>query len=344
MKAAVRWLLDLCFALRPLLWIPAIALFAAGATGRVGVPDLAGGLEAGDSSRALPGSTAVALGSLVLLLGAVHAANAWRDRAGDRVNRKGRAVASGAISGRALAIAGGCSAAAAFVLAMHPSVAPASRALLTAGAILGAAYVVPRMEWKRRAGWDLLSHGLGYGVVAFLLGASAAGSIAPSVAAWARAVIAAAPFAAGICAVALVTMIADSEGDRAVGQRTLAVRLGDRGAWRLARAFAWASSLGGLLVGAWVPALWGLLAGTVLSLQEFEGKDAANRCAILLQVAFVALLLPRAPGVALLAVGIAALASAYGAWRWGEGYPWNRIGGLDVARGARRPDVSARRA
>lgn len=328
MSAVVRRLLDLCFALRPLLWIPAIALFAAGET--------AGHVESGGSPRPHQESAGPTLGSLLLLLGAVHAANGWRDRAGDRVNRKGRAVASGAISGRALAIAGGFSAAGAFMLAMHPSVAPASRALLAAGAMLGAAYVTPAIEWKRRAGWDLLSHGLGYGVVAFLLGASSAGWIAPGVAAWGRAVLAAAPFAAGICAVALVTMIADSDGDRVVGQRTMAVRLGDRSAWRLARALAWASSLGGLFVGAWLPALWGLLAGTALSLQEFEGKEAANRCAILLQLAFVALLLPRAPGAVLLAVGIAALASAYGAWRWGESYPWNRIwnriGGVSARR------------
>lgn len=331
MSAAIRNLLDLCFALRPLLWIPAIALFAAGETaGRFGVQLV----ESEGSSRPLPGSTSATLGSLLLLLGAVHAANGWRDRAGDRVNRKGRAVASGAISGRALAIAGGLSAAGALVLAMHPSVTPASRALLAAGAMLGAAYVVPGIEWKRRAGWDLLSHGLGYGVVAFLLGASAAGWIATGATAWGRAVLAAAPFAAGICAVALVTMIADLDGDRALGQRTLAVRLGETDAWRLARAFAWASSLGGLFVGAWVPALWGLFAGTALSLQEFEGREGANRRAILLQLAFVTLLLPRAPGAVLLVLGIAALASAYGAWRFGEGYPWNRIwiGGVSARR------------
>ncbi|HKQ19423.1 MAG TPA: UbiA family prenyltransferase [Candidatus Eisenbacteria bacterium] len=326
--SAARGFLDLCFALRPLLWIPAIALFAAGETTHP-LPPL----------PPVPESTSATLGSLLLLLGAVHAANGWRDRAGDRVNRKGRAVASGAISGHALAIAGGFSAAGALVLAMHSSVAPASRALLATGAMLGAGYVVPGLEWKRRAGWDLLSHGLGYGVVAFLLGASAAGGIAPGAAAWGRAALSAMPFAAGICAVALVTMIADSDGDRVTGQRTLAFRLGDRRAWRLARAFAWSSLLGGLYVGAWVPALWGLLAGTALSLQEFEGRDGANRCAILLQLAFMALLLPRAPGAVLLVVGIAVLASAYGAWRWGEGYPWNRIwcgsGKEAMTRGAR---------
>jgi len=296
----------------------------------------------------------VALGALLLLLGAVHLANGWRDRAGDRVNRKGRAVSSGAVSGRALAILAIACLAGAVLLALHPSVGGASRALLAVAGLLGAAYVMPGVELKRRAGLDLLSHGIGYGVVAFLLGASTAGKAGPRVLEWIPALAASAPYAAGILAVAIVTMIADADGDAASGQRTLAVRLGDARAWALARGFTWAALLAGLAVHEWIPALWGLLAAVMLSLRAPEdaagsggtdGAGAANRCAILLQTMFLALLVPRAPGAALTAIGIAVISSAYGAWRWREAYPWNRLAARDrSAASGSSEEVSARRA
>lgn len=323
MRRALRVAADLVFALRPLLWIPAIALFAAGEIGGAlssGAPGTLGGAGGGVH----PG-TAASLGSLLLLLGAVHVANGWRDRAGDRVNRKGLVVASGAIPGFALAMLGGACVVAALSLAFHPALRAGSRALLAGAALLGAAYVTPGVELKRRSGLDLASHGVGYGVVAFLLGAESAGRIGSNVAGWGSAMAAAAPYAAGVLAVALVTMIADAPGDGAAGQRTLAVALGGARAWSLARALAWTTALAGLLVGEWIPALWGVLGAVVLSLRGSEEPSAANRVAIVLQLVFLTLVAPRAPVAAGVAVAIAAAASAYGAWRWGEGYPWSRI-------------------
>jgi len=354
-RPAFRTGLDLIFALRPLLWIPAIALFAAGESW--------GHASSGASGTSGTWGTSgpAALGALLLLLGAVHVANGWRDRAGDRLNRKGAAMTSGAVSGSALAIVAGLCLAGSLLLSLHPTVGGTSRALLAAAALLGAAYVAPGVELKRRAGLDLLCHGIGYGVVAFLLGASAAGAVGTRAFDWVRAVAASAPYAAGILAVALVTMIADAPGDASSGQRTLAVRLGDARAWTFARGLAWATLLAGLQAHEWVPALWGLLAAAVLSLQDSEGSPApgapdggapdggapgaANRCAILLQAIFIVLLAPRAPWMAVAAVGIAAASSAYGAWRWGEAYPWNRLAARKGRR-ARGPseEVSARRA
>jgi 4-hydroxybenzoate polyprenyltransferase len=340
MNDTARRALDLLFALRPLLWIPAIALFAAGRSwGRGSGPDL----------DLIEASGAVVLGSLLLLLGVVHVANAWRDRAGDARNRKGRPVSRGAVGGRALVTLGAACAAGAVALAAHPAAAGPPRALLLTGALLGAAYVVPGVELKRRAGLDLLSHGLGYGVIAFLLGAAATGALSGPAArgdAWLYAAAACVPYAAGVMAVALLTMAADSAGDASAGQRTLAVALGPSRTARLARGLAWGAALTGLLAREAAPALWGIVAAAALSLAEEERRveeatereatereasereassAAQNRLAIALQLLFLALLSVRAPIAPVAAVTLGAAASVYDRWRWGEGYPWIRL-------------------
>ncbi|HEU4725458.1 MAG TPA: hypothetical protein VFU59_09215, partial [Candidatus Eisenbacteria bacterium] len=109
--------LDWVAALRPLLWIPAIALFEAGRS--------SGGGGWWPSPGTLP-----ALGSLLSILGAVHLANAWNDRAGDRVNRKGGIVASGSVEGRAIAVVAVSCLVVAGALSLAPSVTPGARAWL----------------------------------------------------------------------------------------------------------------------------------------------------------------------------------------------------------------------
>ncbi len=303
-------LVDCFFALRPLLWIPAIALFEAGRT------------EAGGSwwppVRALP-----PLASLLALLGAVHLANGWNDRAGDRLNRKGGLVATGAIPGRDLAIGAVLLVVLGAALASCPVVTSAARIWLVAALALGAAYVLPPFEWKRRPALDLLSQAAGYGLVAYCLGTeSAIRDPALSDGRWLRA----APYALGIATVGLVTMLADRAGDEAVGQRTTAVALGAPRTERVAQGLATVTSFAGLFAGAWAPALWGFIALALLCLGDFTGAPRAgrwNQVAVSLQVAFVILLLPRTPLPLIAAGAIGVAVATYDRARGGRGYPWS---------------------
>jgi chlorophyll synthase len=320
----VKWL-DPVFALRPLLWIPAVALYAAGA------------------AWAAPGTRTVdvrdpALGALLLLLGAVHLANGWRDREGDRGNQKGHPIATGAVGGRALFLMGSVAVAGAAALAL--GLAPRVQALLLAAGALGVAYTAPPIELKRRAGWDLGAHAVGYGVVAFMLGTERAQGGATS-GAVGGALGASIPYALGIGSVAARTMLADLEGDRTAGQRTLAVALGTNKAERLAEALAWSTMAAGLTLGDWIPLLWGFLAGVQLSLSIGTGGSRGNALTpVGLQVLFLALLGARTVEPLVFALAVGLVSAIYYGRRWGLSYPirmrwWGRgLGRTEAASGA----------
>jgi len=250
-------------------------------------------------------------------------------------------VTGGLVGARDLARAGAAAASLGALLALSPPVAPSARALLLLSAALGAAYVAPGVALKERPGLDVLSHALGYGILAFLLGAASAGALPGDVSlAWRRGLAAATPYAIGIAAVSILTMIADAPGDRASGQRTAATRLGAERSWRLAALLSWGTALTGLVAVEAVPALWGLAAGTWLALGPAPGDEPpppgdsratvaeslrANRLAIALQVLFVALLAARAPWVGVGVLVLGAAATAYNRATFGEGYPLTRL-------------------
>lgn len=329
--------LDGLFALRPLLWIPAIALFEAGR------------LEAG-GPRWPSWSSLPPLLCLMALLGAVHLANGWRDREGDRRNRKGGAVASGTLSARDVTRLAAGSLFVAIVVAGASSVSGPALVLLGAALLLGAAYTVPPLEWKRRPGLDLFAQGAGYGVVAFLIGAAssnAPNAFAPTL------LVASLPYAGGIVTVGLVTMLADREGDVAAGQRTSTVAWGARRSAAAAVVAAILTAALGLALRSWIPSLWGILATGVLLLAPLsaaraggarpspaEGRRAWNRMAIALQLAYLALLAARSPFALLAALLIGMASAAWDRSRGGGGYPlaaaWNgnRRGSGGCGRGA----------
>lgn len=286
-RGAAAFVLDLLASLRPQLLIPAIVLFESGrsVTGR------------GSPAWPAPASW-ISLLSLLALLGAVHVGNAWRDRRSDRWNRKAGPIADGSITGRAAAwLAAACLAAAAAAVA-SPYVAAETRLLLLAAALLGALYVIPPVEAKRRAWVDLAAQAAGYGVVAFLLGASTVGPLDTGL------LLEAAPYAAGIASVSLLTMIADLEGDRAAGQETTAVRLGSEAAARLAIGFASLAAALGLARSDAAPALWGAAAAAWIALAPGVGTPAGGarrpsgawiRDAVVLQILLAVLLAARTP-------------------------------------------------
>ena len=310
-RARPASLLDRLFALRPLLWIPAIALFEAGRT---------------TFDRGAPAPAAVAaLVSLLGILSAVHVANGWRDRAGDRLNRKGGALAAGAIAAGGVVTLAVASLAVAVLAARWARLGAAPVMLLGGAGALGLIYTLPPVETKRRAGLDLVTQALGYGVVGFALGAAITGA---SPAAAARASI---PFALGIATVGLLTMLADRSGDETVGQRTTAVALGEDRAASLAIVLAALTAGSGLALGAWAPALWGVIATGWLGLNA--ARDW-NRAAIALQVLFLLLLTPFTIVPLAAALLLALVTAAYDRGRGGAGYPL-RSEGRDAAAMAR---------
>jgi 1,4-dihydroxy-2-naphthoate octaprenyltransferase len=333
-RPAIGVALDLAAALRPQLWIAAVALFEAGRT--------AAGPAAGPFAP-VPGAVAPALASLLALLGAVHLGNGWRDRGSDRVNRKGGAIAAGRLSGTTVLLAAGGCVAVAGAAAWAPGVGVASRGLLAAAAALGAAYVVPPFELKRRAGLDLGAHALGYGIVAYALGATVAGPLSLRILAGAL------PYASGIAVVGLLAMQADRAGDAAAGQRTTVVALGPARATSLTVALAFGTAVLGLALQDAVTTLWGFVAGAWLALRPDEatrmerenappGGDAvrAIRIAVALQLLFAILLLPRTawPLAALIVFGAAT--SGLSRWASGTHYPldvWSAWAGVSGKRG-----------
>ena len=315
-KGGITWFADLIFAARPLLWIPAVALYGAGR---------AWGLR----GRHHADFHWEPLGALLLILAAVHAANAWRDRDGDRWNAKGLPVVRGEVRGGALAALAAAALAAAAALTMESSAV--ERWFLLASLLLGVAYVTPPVELKRRAGWDLLSHGIGYGVIAFLLGAAGTGAL-QSAAGFARPLVASGSYALGILTTSLVTMLADRAGDERAGQVTTAVRLGCERSADGALLLAWATLAAALATLELVPALWAVVAVTALATGEKPRERSAaswNSLAVGLQLLFLALQAPWAP-FPLAAAAIIGLATAgYNRWRWGVGYPLPAFGGAE---------------
>jgi len=312
-RRALEWLLDRVFAIRPLLWIPAVAVYGSGR---------AWGLRELGRDRFSPGP----LVALLLILAAVHAANAWRDRDGDRLNRKGLPVRRGLVGGRSLLALGlSCILVAAF-LARGATIL--EQILLLVSFVLGLAYVAPPLELKRRPIVDVLSHGAGYGVVAFLLGAAGCGG-PDGVGDLRRGLFASLPYALGIMAVSLLTMLADLEGDEEAGQRTTAVALGPRRAAAAATALAWGTMGTGLWTADLTPTLWGALAAAILALgpgAESRAAGSWNALSIRLQLLFLAILAPQAPVPLVAAVLIGGAAEAYNRWRWGVGYPLRAVG------------------
>lgn len=271
-------------------------------------------------------ASVAAIASLLLLLGAVHVANALRDIRGDRLNRKGWVAVEGAVGRRGHVWLGACCLAGAAFGAWAAT--PPARATLLASFLLGAAYVSPGIELKRRAGWDLAANAVGYGGLAFLLGAQSSAP-GPEGARALSFLLQSAPYVLGVASIALCTMLADRDGDEASGQRTAAVLLGETRGAACAAGLAWGCALAGFLTRDLLPLAWGTVSGLTLGLgkDRLRGRAAWNRAVILLQGLFLASLLPRAwlPLVWAVVWGIAS--SIYYRARFGVAYPVEALRG-----------------
>ncbi len=201
-------LLDFCFALRPLVLIPAWSFFVLG--WRLYAP-----------SEPFPAGRFAALS---LVLAGAYLANQIVDRETDRLNGKGFFLQRGLFTPRTYTIAAAVLTVVGLGVAVWGDAAP--RRILVA-ALLGFAYSVPPVRLAARAGLDLVANAAGYGVLALWIGA---GDAKPTWA-WLGTGLA-------VAAVFVHTTLLDLEGDAHTGKRTIGVALGPRLSRLLALALA----------------------------------------------------------------------------------------------------------
>jgi 4-hydroxybenzoate polyprenyltransferase len=191
-------LLDFCFALRPLVLVPAWSFFVLG----------------WGSTAAAGAFPAWRFAALSLVLAASYLVNQIVDRDTDRLNGKGFFLQRGLFTPRTYAIAAAACTLAGLGVAVWSDAAP--RRIALAG-LLGFAYSVPPLRLAARAGLDLAANAIGYGVLAVWIGAGDA-SLSR---AWIGTGFA-------VAAVFVHTTLLDLAGDARTGKRTIGVVLGTR--------------------------------------------------------------------------------------------------------------------
>jgi len=195
-------ILDMFFALRPLVLVPAWSFFVLGQT-LVRVP------------APFPWLRFILLS---LVLAGVHLVNQVVDFESDRVNAKGIFLQRDIFSRRLyLLVACTCMAAGLAVAATRN----ASPGLLAAATALGLAYSLRPLRLAARPGLDLVANAAGYGGIALLLGAGEP-ALPPTGSWWPR--LSCCMLAVG--AVFLHTTLLDEDGDRRTGKTTTGVTLG----------------------------------------------------------------------------------------------------------------------
>ncbi|MEW2357531.1 UbiA family prenyltransferase [Spirillospora sp. NPDC029432] len=236
--AAPRVLLDLWLIARPAIWLVSLVPFYVGhllATRWLVVAQDAcvppGGACAAAAAPVLTGL--VVWGPLVWL--AVLAINDAFDLDGDLRNprKDGAPLVEGRLGMRGALVAAHVTAAVALAVAV--TVRPAFAVVTLGFLALGWLYSVPPVRLKDRPGFDVAANALGVGGFALLAGWTVVRPIEgfPWIMAAEGVLVAAALY--------IPTTITDYRADLASGYRTIAVRLGPRGAYRIGLA-AWTLS------------------------------------------------------------------------------------------------------
>jgi 4-hydroxybenzoate polyprenyltransferase len=206
------WAIDYLFLLRPTLLIPVWTLLLLGyyrATALAGHPLL----RLTVSGRLV--WTALLYSAL---MGAVYIINQIFDRETDFANEKLFLLSHGYIPLRSAVVMVLLLAVPAFVGGLAAGVDVAL--LFLVSFVLGVLYSVPPVKLKGRPVLDLAANSLGYGLLAFTVGWTAASSISMEV------IVYALPYVLAVGAVFVNTTVPDISGDRASGDRTTGVVLG----------------------------------------------------------------------------------------------------------------------
>jgi 4-hydroxybenzoate polyprenyltransferase len=223
--------IDYLFLLRPIILIPVWTFFLLGARH---------GMLAGDGTTR-GGSLLTGLLSFTALLGAVYIANQIADRDTDRAGRKLFLIADGIIAQKAAWAEAGALVAISFGVAI--AFLPRSfLAILFASLILGAAYSLEPVRFKKRPLFDVLANAAGNGVLNTLAGWTAIGAPLEQ---WE--VLLPYPFA--VASVHLTTTLADRAADARSGLMTSGVVLGARRGILVSTALMGAAAVAASIVG-----------------------------------------------------------------------------------------------
>lgn len=204
--------------LKPVTWFAAMWAFGCGA--------LASGSALGEHAAL------IALGVVVagpLVCGASQAANDWFDRHVDAINEPARPIPSGRIPGRwglGIAIAWSL-----LALLVGLLLGPTGGVATGVGLLLAWAYSAPPLRLKRDGWWGNLACGASYEGLAWVTGGAVAlgGAVPPG-----RSLLLAACYSLGAHGIMTLNDFKAIEGDRAMGIRSLPVRLGAPQAARVA--------------------------------------------------------------------------------------------------------------
>jgi 4-hydroxybenzoate polyprenyltransferase len=308
------------FVLRPLILVPAWSFYALGAHS---APDVVLATVLADTG----------FWCLSAVLACAYVLNQIFDRESDALNDKGHYLTRGLFGMRTMvAIALACFVAASL---LYQRVAPAQQVPLILAFLLATTYSLPPLRFCARPYFDLAANALGYGGLAFVIGATGHGEQFAD--AWRNGI----PWVFLVGATFLHTTILDVDGDAASGKRTTTVAVGVRvSAWiavllatgavgdaafsfveRGTRAFPVVVTLGGFL--GFVTAA--LLVERALRLGPVARRAArarASSLAVQWVTAIVALTaVLRDPLMLLLLLPIVVAARAYYRARFGLAYP-----------------------
>jgi chlorophyll synthase len=206
-------ILDYVFLLRPVILIPGWVFLLLGYySGRF--------WEGDPASPWIPGGTLLlSLVILTAVLGGTYILNQICDRETDRLNRKLFLISEGRIP---------LWAATAELIVLYAGslylgwrfIGIGYGSLVLAAALLGIAYSVRPLRLKGRPGWDISANGLGFGGIAYVMGWITGAPFHPV------ALLGVLPYALAVGAIHTNATVLDMDGDRAGGDRTIAVCLG----------------------------------------------------------------------------------------------------------------------
>jgi 4-hydroxybenzoate polyprenyltransferase len=199
------------FVLRPLILVPAWSFYALGAHS---APDVVLASVLADSG----------FWCLSAVLACAYVLNQIFDRESDALNDKGHYLTRGLFGLRSMvAIALACFVGASL---LYPHAGPGQRFPLVLAFLLATTYSLPPLRLCARPYFDLAANALGYGGLAFVIGATGHGEQFAD--AWRGGI----PWVFLVGATFLHTTILDVDGDAAAGKRTTTVVVGVRvSAW-----------------------------------------------------------------------------------------------------------------
>lgn len=202
---------DYVFVLRPLILVPAWSFYALGAHS---APDVVLATVLAESG----------FWCLSALLACAYVLNQIFDRESDAFNDKGHYLTRGVFGMRTMVLVALVCFAGASLLFQR--VVPGQRVPLVLAFLLATTYSLPPLRLCARPYFDLAANALGYGGLAFVIGATGHGEYFTD--AWRNGI----PWVFLVAATFLHTTILDVDGDAAAGKRTTTVAVGVRtSAW-----------------------------------------------------------------------------------------------------------------